>query len=91
VKGEPADISTTAEYEWYEWVKLHYTYTIFPVSRIQLGKDLGPTIDISPVLVSKIMKANGQVMYHTYVRSLTPEEIVSPVEKQARLDFDTRI
>jgi hypothetical protein len=38
-----------------------------------------------------IIKANYQVMYRTSMRSLTPEEIGSPVEKQARLDFDTRI
>jgi hypothetical protein len=30
-------------------------------------------------------------MHRTSVRSLTPEEIASPVEKQDRLDFDTQI
>jgi hypothetical protein len=56
-----------------------------------LGRDLGPDIDIDPSLARKIMKANGQVMYRTHVRSLTPEEIASPVENQARLDVDARI
>jgi hypothetical protein len=91
VKGEPTDISTTAEYEWYEWVKFCDTSARFPVSKVQLGRHLGLAIDIGCAMACKITKANGQVMYRTYVRSLTPEEIVSPVEKQARFDFDIQI
>jgi hypothetical protein len=48
-------------------------------------------IDIGPIMARKIMKENGQVIYLTSVRSLTTEEIVSPVEKQARLDFYIQI
>jgi hypothetical protein len=80
VKGETADISTIAEYGWYEWVKYCDTAASFPVSKIQLGRDLGATIDIGPAMSRKILKANGQVLYRTSVRSLTLDEIQSPTE-----------
>jgi hypothetical protein len=67
------------------------TSASFPVSKVQLARDLGPDIYIGLAMARKIMKANGQVMYRTSVRSLTPEEIASPVEKQARLYFDIKI
>jgi hypothetical protein len=34
VKGETVDISTIAEYAWYEWVKFRDTAAKFPVSNI---------------------------------------------------------
>jgi hypothetical protein len=52
---------------------------------------LGAAIDIGPEMARKILKPNGDVMYCTPVRSLTPEEIVSPVEKQAHLYFDIEV
>jgi hypothetical protein len=56
-----------------------------------LGRYLGDAIDIVPAMAHKILKANGEVTYRTSVISLTPEEIVFPVEKQARLDFDIEV
>jgi hypothetical protein len=41
VKGETADISTIAEYAWYEWVKFRDTAAKFPASKIQMGKGFG--------------------------------------------------
>jgi hypothetical protein len=52
------------------------------VSKIQLGTDLGATIDIEPAMARKILKNNGIVMYRTSVRLLTPDEIQSPTEKK---------
>jgi hypothetical protein len=63
IKGETVDISTIAEYAWYEWVKFRDTETKFPVSKIQLGRDLGAAIDIGPAMTRKILKQNGNVMY----------------------------
>jgi hypothetical protein len=62
VKGETVDISTIAEYAWYELVKLRDTAAKFPVSKIQLGRDLGAAIDIGPAMTHKILKQNGRVM-----------------------------
>jgi hypothetical protein len=55
--------------------------TVFPVSKVQLGRDLGAAIDIGPVVDRKIMKANCEVMYRTSVMPHTPEEMVSPVRR----------
>jgi hypothetical protein len=63
IKGETVDISTIAEYAWYEWVKLRDTAAEFPVSKIQLGRDLGAAIDIGHAMTRKILKQNGSVMY----------------------------
>jgi hypothetical protein len=71
------DIFTSAEYAWYELVKVRDTGAKFPVSKIQLGKDLGAAIDIGPTMARKILKKNGSAMYRTYLRPLTPDEILN--------------
>jgi hypothetical protein len=70
---ETVDISTIAEYDWYEWVKFRDTSAKFPVSKIQLGRDLGAAIDIGPAMTRKILKQNGSVMYRSSVRPLTQD------------------
>jgi hypothetical protein len=61
------DISTIAEYAWYEWVKFREKEAKFPVSKIQLGRDLGAAIDIGPVMTRNILKQKGSVMYRSSV------------------------
>jgi hypothetical protein len=75
VKDETVDISTIAEYVWYQWVKFCDTAAKFPAFKIQLGRYLVAAIDIGPAMANTIMKAKWQVMYRTSVRSLTPDEI----------------
>jgi hypothetical protein len=84
IKGKTVDISTIAEYAWYEWVKFRDTAAKFPVSKIQLGRYLGAAIDIGPAMTRKILKNNGSVMYRSSVRPLTLDEIQSPTEKKER-------
>jgi hypothetical protein len=84
VKGETVDISTIAEYNWYEWVKFRDTAAKIPVSKIQLGRCLGAATYIGPAMACKILKNNWRVMYITPVRSLTLDEIQSPTEKKER-------
>jgi hypothetical protein len=91
VKGETLDISTIAEYAWYEWVKFSDTEARFPVSKIQLGRDLGAAIGIDPIMARKIMRKSGSVMYRTSVSPLTPDEIQSPTEKKEIEEFDIAI
>jgi hypothetical protein len=76
------DICTIAEYDWYECVKFRDTVAKFPVSKIQLGRDLGAAIDIGPTMARKILKKNGSVIYRRSVRPLTPDEIQSTTEKK---------
>jgi hypothetical protein len=91
VKGETVDISSIAEYAWYEWVKFCDTAAKFPVSKIQLGRYLGATIDIGPVMERTIIRKNGSVMYRTKSRSLTPDEIQSPTENKECEEFNIAI
>jgi hypothetical protein len=91
IKGETVDISTIAEYDWYEWVKFRDTAAKFPVSKIQLERDLGAAIDIGTAMTRKILKQNGTVMYRSSVRSLTQDEIQSPTEQKERQEFDIAI
>jgi hypothetical protein len=53
--------------------------------------DLGAAIDIGPATGRNIVKANGQVLYRTSVRSLTLDEIQSPNEIEERLKFDVSV
>jgi hypothetical protein len=91
IKGETVDISTIAEYAWYEWVKFRDTAAKFPVSKIQLGRDLGAAIDIGPAMTRKIPRQNGMVMYRSSVRCLTQDEIQSPTEQKELQEFDIAI
>jgi hypothetical protein len=91
IRGETVDISTIAEYVWYEWVKFRDTAAKFPVSKIQLGRDVGAAIDIVPDMTRKIRKQNGSVMYRSSVRPLTQDEIQSPTERQEPEKFDIAI
>jgi hypothetical protein len=91
IKGEIVDISTIAEYAWYEWVKFRDTASKSTVSKIQLGRYLGAAIDIGPAMTRKILKQNGSVMYRSSVRPLTQDEIQSPTEQNEREEFDIAI
>jgi hypothetical protein len=91
IKGETVDISTIAEYAWYEWVKFRDTAATFPVSKIQLGRELGASIDSGPAMTRKILKQSGSVMYRSSVRPLIQDEIKSPTERQEREKFDIAI
>jgi hypothetical protein len=91
IKGETVDISTISEYAWYEWVKFRDTAAKFPVSKIQLERDLGAAIDIGPAMTRNILNQNGSVMYRSSVRPLTQDEIQSPAESKEREEFDIAV
>ena len=40
-----------------------------------LGGDLGPDVGIGPAVTRKILKANGEVVHQSTVRSLNKDEI----------------
>jgi hypothetical protein len=61
------------------------------VSKIKLGRDVGPIIDIGPAMTRKILKQNGSVVYRSSVRPLTQDEVQSPTERKEREKFDIAI
>jgi hypothetical protein len=75
VSDESADISPFAAFKWYKWVLFRDTSVTCPDDMIVLGRDLGPVVDIRPVMTRKILKANGEVVNRSTVRSLTPDKI----------------
>jgi hypothetical protein len=91
IKVETVDISTIEKCAWYEWVKFRDTSAKFPVSKIQLGRDLVAAIDIGPAMTRKILKQNGSFIYRSSVRSLTQDEIQSPTEQRERQEFEIAI
>ena len=48
--------------------------TLYPDDHFELGRYLGPSIDIGPALTAKIIKENGQVLYRSVYRALVQEE-----------------
>jgi hypothetical protein len=48
-------------------------------SKMVLGSDLGPALDIGPAMTRKVIKRNGEIVFRSTVRSLTPGEMADPV------------
>ena len=91
VSGETADISPLAQFQWYEWVMFRDTSVSYPDDRMVLGRDLGPAIDIGPAMTRKVLKANGQIVYRSTVRSLTPDELADETMKRNRAEFTEKV
>jgi len=56
----------------------------YPKPKEQLGRWLGPAIDIGPARMAKILKSNGQVLYRSTFRALNAEELYSQEHKDLR-------
>ena len=56
----------------------------FPDDNPVLGRYLGPAIDVGPALTTKILKANGEVVYRSTYRALTDVERASEHSRQIR-------
>jgi hypothetical protein len=91
MSGETSDISQFCEFEWFERVKFWDDAIQFSDDSLVLGRYLGPSIDVGPVLTAKILKQNGEVVHWSTYRGLTPEEIANPVEQAAMKHFDETI
>jgi hypothetical protein len=91
VTGSTADISTIAKYIWYQWIYFKDEVTSFPEDQSILGKYLGPSDDVGPAMVAKLLKKNGQVVERSTYRGLTDVKEGQREEIQARDDFDSVI
>ena len=91
VSGETADISPFCEFGWWDWVMFRDNGVAFPEDKMVLGKYLGPSIDVGPAMTAKIMKANGEVVDRSTLRSLTPEEENDPVRTVEKASFLERV
>ena len=62
MSGKMSDISQFSEFEWFIWVMFQDKTAAYPNDQFRLSRNLGPSIDISPALMAKIIKENGQVL-----------------------------
>jgi hypothetical protein len=87
VSGETANISSITELKWYEWVMFRDTSISSPDAKMVLGHDLGPALGIGPAMTRKVIKRNGEIVFRSTVRSLTPDEMAGPVRVKEREEF----
>ena len=91
VSGQTSDISTVAEFAWYDWIYWWDTVSGFPEPREQLGRWLGPALDIGPAMTAKVLKENGQYVYTSSYRALHEDELTDPTKIKEREEFDRAI
>jgi hypothetical protein len=91
VSGETADISEFAEHGFYDWVKFCDTIIPFPDNKLVLGRYLGPSTNIGPAMMAKILKSTGHIVHRSTFRALTQDKIDDPAEKESCKAFDDQV
>ena len=91
--GEVTDISHLCNFQWYEWVKFRRMgpEAAYPYPSEHLGRCLGPAKNKGTAMSQNILLMNGKVIPVQTLRSLTPAEIDSSLEKTKRDEFDANI
>ena len=69
-----SDIRLSCEFEWFKWVMFSDKMAPYPDDHYKLGRCLGPSIDIGPDVVAKIIKENDQILHRSTYQALTQEE-----------------
>ena len=62
LKGSTSNISTIAEFSWYNWCMFLDDHT-YPADNWVLGHWLNPSQDVGPAMCTKLLKCNGQVVH----------------------------
>ena len=91
MSGQTSDISPFAALAWYEWIKYYDAVQGYPEDKEILGRWLGPAIDIDLAMTSKVLKANGQVVYTSTYCALTDNEMANLEEIKVRQAFVTAV
>ena len=91
ILGETYDITTLCEFGWYQWVYFRDTYATFPGDNLVLGKYCGPSLNVGPALTANILKNNGEKLYSSTYRALTPDQLVNPDDVKTSDEFDLAI
>ena len=91
VHPETPDISRIAEFGWYDWIWWHNHAAQFPIQKKTLGRYLGPTKDIGPVMTAKILKINGRIAFRSSFTAVSKVEMEDPKVKSAMADFDAKV
>ena len=59
MKGDSPDISHLCEFSWYDWVWYNNNPAAYPESPEEIGRYLGPSIEMGSCHSKKILNANG--------------------------------
>ena len=91
--GEVTDISHLCNFQWYEWVKFRQVGpdAAYPYPSEHLGRCLGPAKNKGNAMSQHVLLSNGKVIPIQTLRSLTPAEVDSDLEKAKREEFDNNI
>jgi hypothetical protein len=89
--GEEGDISSLAQYQWYEWCYYREQNAAYPHNKEVLGRILGPARGEGNEMAQWVLKANGNVVPRRTHRPLRVAEIHSPSEEKKRQVFDALI
>ena len=65
MSGEMSNVSQFCKLEWFEWVMFRDETASFPDDVLKLGCYLGPSIDVGPAMIAKILTVNGQVLHRS--------------------------
>ncbi len=85
--GEMSDISQFCEFAFYDWIMFRDQPVAFPDNNPVLGRYLGPAINVGPALTTKILKANGEVVYQSTYCARTDVERANAVHFLCRVDL----
>ena len=69
----------------------NYSQSTFPETKFQVGRWLGPAIDVGSALTYKILKRNGRVVPCSTIRHLTLDELTNPDHIAMTKVFDDNI
>ena len=58
---------------------------------LKLGHYFGPSIDVSPAMMAKILTENGQVLHTSMYRLLTPDMLLDEDGSDAQEQFMARV
>jgi len=89
--GEPTDISSIIEYDWYEWVIYRKEGVQFPYQHQKIGRALGPSQNAGNAMAQWILTGSGEIMPIQTLRCMTDAEKNNPSMKDRMKEFDEYI
>ena len=72
--GQTADISNLCEYEWLQWVVYYQPKEVYTDDKMEMGKYLGPAIDVVNAMTYKILLPYVNYVCRSTVCPCTPVE-----------------
>ena len=82
VMGNTPDISPFVQSGWYDWIWFRDTDKQFPSDKQQIGRYLGPSLNVGSKMTAKILKQNGETLYWSTYDTISREEVCDPVIKK---------